>query len=71
VSKNGTSWRKSSEEMTEAHLLKPLETELAAWERSPSARRQYPLIVRRYLETLAPMALWVKGKPVKNALREE
>ena len=40
MSKNGTSWRKSSEEMTEAHLLKPLETELAELERRRNEANQ-------------------------------
>lgn len=39
--------------MTE-DLLKNLETELIAWERSPSAQLQYPLVIKRYLACTKP-----------------
>lgn len=41
-------------------LLSNLNTELVAWERSRSAQRQYPLVIKRYLASTDPESIFTR-----------
>ncbi len=47
--------------MAETGLLKNLEVELTAWERSESTRRLYPGVIKRYLASIKPEDIFTRA----------